>query len=134
MRSASTVRRRVTRLRHASALAAGLILAFPSTPFAHEIPASVMIRAFVKPEGHVLRLAVRVPLEAMRDVEFPLRGPGYLDLAHMDSLLREAAKIWIADYVQLYEGDVKLADARIVATQVSLPSDRSFGAYDDAVA
>jgi HupE / UreJ protein len=93
-----------------------------------------MIRAFVKPEGHVLRLAVRVPLEAMRDVEFPLRGPGYLDLAHMDSLLRDAAKVWIADYVQLYEGDVKLADARIVATQVSLPSDRSFGAYDDAVA
>jgi len=134
MRSASTVRQRVTRLRHASALAAVAILAFPSAPFAHEIPASVMIRAFVKPEGHVLKLVVRVPLEAMRDVEFPLRGPGYLELAHVDTLLREAAKLWISDYVQLYEGDIKLADARIVATQVSLPSDRSFGAYDDAVA
>ncbi|HVT40962.1 MAG TPA: HupE/UreJ family protein [Gemmatimonadaceae bacterium] len=134
MRSASTVRPRVVRLRHASALAAGLILAFPSTPLAHEIPASVMIRAFVKPEGHVLRLLARVPLEAMRDVEFPLRGPGYLELAHMDTLLREAAKLWIADCVQLYEGTVKLADARIVATQVSLPSDRSFGGYDDAIA
>jgi hypothetical protein len=134
MRSASTVHKRTARLRHVSALTAGLILAFPSTPFAHEIPASVMIRAFVKPEGNVLRLVVRVPLEAMRDVEFPMRGPGYLELAHMDALVREAAKLWIADYVQLYEGDVKLADARIVATQVSLPSDRSFGAYDDAVA
>jgi hypothetical protein len=117
-----------------SAIAAALILGFPSTPYAHEIPASVMIRAFVKPEGHRLRLVVRVPLEAMRDMQFPLRGPGYLELAQMDTLLRDAAKLWIADYVQLYEGDVRLENPHIVATRVSLPSDRSFGAYDDAVA
>ena len=120
--------------RNASAIAVGLLLAFPSTPFAHEIPASVTVRAFVKPEGHRLRLMVRVPLEAMRDVSFPLRGPGYLVLAHMDTVLRDAAKVWIADNVQLYEGDTRLLDARIVAARVSLPSDRSFGSYESAVA
>ena len=35
----------------------------------------------MKPEGQRLRVLVRVPLSAMRDVEFPLRGPGFLDLA-----------------------------------------------------
>jgi HupE/UreJ protein len=134
MSSASTAVRRGIRVRNACALAAALVLAFPSTPFAHEIPASVMIRAFVKPDGHRLWLAVRVPLEAIRDVQFPLRGPGYLELGKLDPLLHDAAKIWIANNVQLYEGDTRLVDARIVATRVSLPSDRSFGAFDQAVA
>ena len=37
-------------------------------PMAHEIPPSVVVRAFVKAEGQRLRVLVRVPLEAMRDV------------------------------------------------------------------
>ena len=134
MSSASNYSPRLARLGRSAALAAALLLGFPSTPFAHEIPASVMIRAFVKPEGKRLRLVVRVPLEAMRDVQFPLRGPGYLELDKLDALLHDAATIWIADNVQMYENDVKLENATIVSTRVSLPSDRSFGAYDEAVA
>jgi hypothetical protein len=116
------------------ALASALILAFPSTPEAHEIPARVTILAFVKPEGQRLRLVVRVPLEAMRDMTFPLHGSGYLDIARVDSLLPDAAKVWIADFVQLYENDTRLADARIIVAHVALPSDRSFGDYERAVA
>ena len=134
MSSASNYSPRLLRLWRSAALAAALLLGFPSRPFAHEIPASVMIRAFVKPEGKRLRLVVRVPLEAMRDVQFPLRGPGYLELDKLDALLHDAATIWIADNVQMYENDVKLENATIVSTRVSLPSDRSFGAYDEAVA
>jgi hypothetical protein len=115
-------------------LAAGMILAFPSAPEAHEIPARVTILAFVKPEGQRLRLVVRVPLEAMRDMVFPLHGPGYLDIARADSLLPDAARVWIAGFVQLYENDTRLADARIIAAHVALPSDRSFGDYERAVA
>src|SRR5437868_14880279 len=48
---------------------------------AHDIPNDVTVQAFLKPEGQRLRLMVRAPMKAMRDVEFPQKGPGYLDLA-----------------------------------------------------
>ena len=52
-------------------------------------------RRFVKPAGNRLQLLVRVPMSAMREVDFPLRGPGYLDLGRADDALRNAAKLWI---------------------------------------
>lgn len=115
-------------------LAVVLVLTTPAIPAAHEIPSDVTVRAFVKPEGDRLRLLVRVPLEAMQDFNFPQRGRGYLDLARADRLLRDAAIVWIADSIELFEGGVPLGEGRIVAIRVSLPSDRSFGTYDDAVA
>ena len=115
-------------------LSAGLLLASPAVPFAHEIPARVTVLAFVKPDGHKLRLLVRVPLEAMRDMQFPLHGAGYLDIAATDSLLPDAARTWIANAVDVYEEDAKLGDAAIVAAHVALPSDRSFETFEGAVA
>ena len=117
-------------------LAATLLLAFPTSASTHEVPASVTVLAFVKPEGERLRLAVRVPLESIRDIDFPLRGasPGYLDIAAADTVLRDAAKIWIADFVSLRENGRTLGAPRIVATRVSLPSDRSFSEYETALA
>jgi hypothetical protein len=100
----------------------------------HEIPANVTVLAFVHPDGNRLRLLVRVPLEAIRDIEFPLSGPGYLDLEQVRPLLREAARLWIADYVRLFENDAALDTARITATRISLPSDRSFSRWEDALA
>ncbi len=101
---------------------------------AHEVPSDVTVRAFVVPEGGRLLLLVRVPLEAMRDFDFPTRGPEYLDIEAAGPTLRDAARLWIAGYVVLYEEDTRLADPRIVAARVSLPSDRSFAAFDEAVA
>ncbi len=115
-------------------LAAALTLALPARPFAHEIPAHVTVRAFVKPEGQTLRLLMRVPLEAMRDVEFPVHGPGYLDLERVAPLLGDAARLWVADYIVLTEGDDVLDDVSIVAARVSSPSDRSFASWDQALA
>ncbi len=115
------------------ALAGALLVAVPGVPSAHEIPSRVTILAFVKPEGRLLRLIVRVPLEAMRDMQFPLHGAGYLDIAAVDSLLPDAARIWIANSVDVYEGSAKLGNAAIVAAHVSLPSDRSFESYDSAL-
>jgi len=117
------------------AFAAALVVSAPaSTTFAHDIPSSVTVLAFVKPEAHLLHVVIRVPLEAMRDVNFPLRGPGYLDLERASPLLQDAAKVWIADELKLYENDTRLGAARIVATHISLPSDRSFAAYPTAIA
>lgn len=101
---------------------------------AHDIPNDVIVRAFVKPEGERLRLLVRAPLGACRDVDFPKRGPGYLDLERADASLRDAATLWIANAVQLYEGDRRLPNPRVVETRVSLESDQSFASYEEALA
>jgi hypothetical protein len=100
---------------------------------AHEIPADVRVLAFVKPEGSRLRLVARVPLIAMRDVDFPRRGAGFIDLARAEPALRDAAALWITDNIVLYEDGARLASPNIVEARVSLPSDRSFGSYDDAL-
>jgi hypothetical protein len=113
---------------------ATLLLATPSRFSGHEIPRDVTVRAFVKPEGQRLSLLIRAPLNAMRDFEFAVRGPGYLDIPAAQPMLRDAAKLWIADYIQFYEGDDALGDPQIVAVRISLPSDPSFGSYDDALA
>jgi len=110
-----------------------LIFALQFGASAHDIPNDVTIQVFVKPEGERLRLLVRAPLRACRDVDFPKRGPGYLDLARADSSLRDAAKLWISDAIQLYEGDRWLTDPRVVETRVSLESDRSFASYEEAI-
>jgi HupE / UreJ protein len=111
-----------------------LALAPVMPAIAHDIPADVVVQVFVKAEGHRLRVLVRAPLAAMRDVEFPLRGPGYLDLSRADASLRDAAVMWIANDLALYEDDGRLPTPAIAAARVSLPSDRAFGTYDEAIA
>ena len=101
---------------------------------AHEIPNDVTVQAFLKPEGRSLRFLVRVPLKAMRDMTFPTTGPGYLDVERADPQLEDAAILWIADYVRIYEGDALLRPPRVESARVSLPSDRSFVSYDEALA
>jgi hypothetical protein len=101
---------------------------------AHEIPAQVTIRVFVRPAGSRLVLLVRVPLEAMRDIAFPLRGTGFLDLAAAGPYLEEAARQWIGGYVRLYEEGDRVGEGRLVGVRVSLPTDRSFASFDQALA
>ena len=72
------------------------LLFLPCFARAHDIPNDVTVQMFVKPEGRHLHLLVRVPLKAMRDISFPQRGPGYLDLERAGALLPGAAKMWIA--------------------------------------
>lgn len=114
--------------------AIGALLAVPTTLAAHEIPPAVSVIAFVKPDGHRLRVVLRVPLEAMRDVDFPLRGPGYLDLERTTPLLPQAARVWLAGGMTLFENDAALSNAHVAATRISLPSDRSFTSYELAIA
>jgi len=104
----------------------------------HEIPGDVTIQAWLKPEGHTLRLLVRVPLVAMRDMNYPTRGDktlGILDLTRAESLLRDAATLWVGEAIDVYEGDTRLPLPRLVEVRPSLPSDRSFtSSYDEALA
>jgi HupE/UreJ protein len=118
---------------HRLLLVASLLL-LPCRVPAHDIPNDVTVQIFAKPQGQRLHLLVRVPLKAMRDVNFPERGPGYLDLARAGALLPEAATLWIADFIQVFEDDIRLSKPQIVATRISLPSDRSFISYEEALA
>jgi hypothetical protein len=101
---------------------------------AHEVPVDVVVHAWLKPESDRLTLIVRVPLEAMRDIRFPQRGPGFLDIPAADGTLRDAAQIWIANDIDLYENDMRLAEKRVTAVRVALPSDRSFQSFEQAYA
>ncbi|HXT16408.1 MAG TPA: HupE/UreJ family protein [Gemmatimonadaceae bacterium] len=118
----------------ALALAIALTLLLPGTQYAHDIPSRVTVLAFIKPQAQRLRMVVRVPLASMRDVNFPETGPGYLDIARAQPLLHDAAALWLANDVELYENDAPLPVPTVVATRISLPSDRSFTTYDAALA
>ena len=101
---------------------------------AHDIPNDVKVQAFVKPEGQRLHLLVRVPLGAMREADVPVQGPGYLDLARAAPALRTAAELWLADNIDVFEGDTKLPRGKVVETRVAIASDRSFASYGEALA
>jgi hypothetical protein len=111
-----------------------LWLISPVLSFAHDIPADITIQAFIKPEGQTLHYLVRVPMKAMRDIEFPKRGPGFLDMARADEYLHDAAEQWISNFTEIDENDAPLPKPRIVEARASLESDRSFASYDQALA
>jgi uncharacterized membrane-anchored protein YitT (DUF2179 family) len=115
-------------------LLAALFLVLPLPAFAHDIPIDVTVQMFVKPAGKQLHVLVRVPLRAMRDFEFPERGPGYLDLTKVDPFLHDAATLWLSNSIEVYEGSSQLLSPQVVATRISLESDRSFDSYEDAFA
>jgi len=110
-----------------------LMLVWSARPAAHDIPVDVLVNMYVKPEGAHLRVLIRVPLGAMRDMNLPLHGAGFLDLPAPDVPLREAARLWLAQPLEIYEGDRRLPMPDVVDFRISLPSDKSFGTYDDAL-
>ena len=122
-------------IRRALALVLMLLAAVATLPaVAHDIPADVRMQAFVKPEGQHLFVLLRVPLGAMNEVDMPLRGPGYLDLARADAALRVAAELWFADNLSLFEDDRRLPRPTLAMARVSLASDRSFASWEEAMA
>jgi hypothetical protein len=122
----------------AAALVALMALVYGATLAAHDIPADVTVQMFVQPDGKALRVAVRVPLQAMRDMDYPkprdATNADLLDLARADATLRDAATLWISDYLDLYENDAPLPRPRVVSVRAALQSDKSFASYGEALA
>ena len=110
-----------------SLLAGLLLLVRPAR--AHEIPQRVAIRGFVQQDSLTLRLLLRVPLEAMRDMDFPLRDDGSLDLVRVRALLPEAAQVWLVNAIRITADGRTLAVPRITGTRVAMPNDRAFETY-----
>ena len=115
-----------------------LVMALALAPLhfavAHDIPKDATVQAFVKPAGQRLHLLVRAPLKSIRDVDFPEQERGYLDLVKLAPLLPDAATIWISGLLEIYEEEARLPAPRVVATQISLESDKSFASYEEALA
>jgi hypothetical protein len=101
---------------------------------AHEIPRDVTVHAFVKPEGDRLRVLLRLPLGAMRDIQWPQREDGSLDVQRAHALLGDAVAQWLLPGLEIREGGQRLQPAAISAVRISLPWDRSFESYDAAAA
>jgi hypothetical protein len=102
-------------------------------PRAHDIPASAVVQAFLRPSGERLQVILRVPLVAMRDFTFPSDGV-FLDLNKVEPMLGDATRTWVIPAITIFEDDRPLPAPSLVATQVVLPSDRAFASFDEAIA
>lgn len=110
-----------------------LAISLGASTVAHEIPRHVTVHTFVKPEGNRLRVLVRAPLGAMRDIQFPELAGGFLDIQGAEPLLHAAVSQWILPGLQVFEDGRAVPPATIAAARISLPSDRSFVSYAGAL-
>ena len=110
-----------------------VLLLLPTWANAHDIPSRVTVYAFVKPEGKELTAILRVPMEALGEIAFPLRGPGYLQFSESAFALQDAAQVYITESIHFFENGVQLDEKELKASRVSLPSNRSFTDYDLAL-
>lgn len=101
---------------------------------AHDIAGKATVLLFVKPQNDELVVLVRVPLEAMSEVQFPVRGPGYLDFAKADTAIADAAQMYLTQSLQFFEGGNAIPNGTLIKTRVTLPSDKSFVDFATAYA
>ena len=109
------------------------MLWIPNLVLAHDIPSRVTVYAFVKPEGNELTALLRVPMEAFGEVSFPLRGPGFLQFSEAQFELNDAARIYITESMHFFENGVELTEKELQLARVSLPSNRSFTTFEEAM-
>jgi hypothetical protein len=98
---------------------------------AHDLPLDRMMNGFVKIEPGQADFVVRVPLDLLRGVPFPLAGDHYKIEA--SSAAVETALKALPSVLQLWEDNVRLVPSSATG-QLAPLSDRSFEDYDRAVA
>ena len=105
------------------------VLAAPRWAVANgaDLPPEIVLQGFARPEEGRLRLLVRVPLVLLSSFGLPKRGPGYLDLAHIDDKLKQVAAA-SARQIELRDDGVPLVPVARKA-RISVLSDRSFMSY-----
>jgi hypothetical protein len=112
--------------------ALALALTFAAVPVsAHDLPANTIMNAFVKIEPKQAHLVVRIPLDLLRGLSFPLKGDQY-DLAASGPATQQGLAILAEGFILLENG------ARLTPSEssgrLSPPSDHSFQDYETAVA
>lgn len=76
---------------------------------AHDIPRDVVVHAFVAAEGEQLRVTLRMPASALRDIQFPRLDDGSIDAARAEPELREGIERWVIPALELRENGLPLA-------------------------
>ena len=98
---------------------------------AHEFKLESLMDAFVKVDDQELHLVIRLPLHITRTVRFPVKG-AEIDLANAGPATQRVAEA-VGHDVMIWE-DTRLLVPKSALGRLSLPSDRSFDSYQDAVA
>ncbi len=104
---------------------------------AHEFPLNTVMNAFVKLEPQEAHLVIRVPLHVLTseagglNVNFPVTGRE-IDLKGAGPATQQVLR-GLGQGITIWEDGVRLVPATAIG-RVSLPTDRSFGSYDQAVA
>jgi hypothetical protein len=117
-------------------LCTGAVACFCLAPgvLAHDIPSSATVLMYVKPADGRLTVLVRAPLQTIAEIQFPVRGPGYLDLDGLDIALDEAVRVYFRDSLRLFVDGADLGAPSTTIARVALPSDTSFVSYETALA
>ncbi|MCU0648390.1 MAG: hypothetical protein MUF00_10375, partial [Gemmatimonadaceae bacterium] len=118
-------------LRRCARVALAIGLAAPHAQ-AHEIPKRVTAVVHARAEGAQLKVLVRVPLAAMRDIDVPLRGDGTIDLSRAMAAARDGAQLWVVPALALRAGPEALTTPMLEAVRIVAPSDASFRTIDAA--
>ena len=113
-------------------VAAAALLLGPGGLLAHEIPGRADVELWAAEEGGGIQVAARVPLGALQDLELPLAADGTFDVAEADAALRDAATLWVTDFLPARAGGERLPEPLVIGVRASLPSDRSFASFDGA--
>ena len=100
---------------------------------AHEIPNDVKVQSFLKQEEQGITLFIRVPLSSMKEVEFPLVNNLYLDIPNIKPSLQQAAELWFVDNLKMTQDQQALTQVSVKSTRISLPSNRAFISYEQAL-
>src|SRR5262245_36077455 len=125
------------RARTRSCIAAGASLMFLAA-MVHAanrpIPEVVNVKVFVRLESGSLDLLVRVPLAAVKDIQFPTRGEaGYLDLQALASMLPGGADHWIAGGFEGFDHGEPVSRPELDQPRIATNADQSFDSYQSAI-
>ena len=96
---------------------------------AHDLPLDRLMNGFVNIGPHQADFVIRVPLDLLLGVPFPLAGDHY-DIAASGPAVGTALKV-LASTLQLWEGNIRL-EPSAAAGRLAPVSDRSFEDYDQA--
>jgi hypothetical protein len=103
----------------------------PTIASAHDFPLDRVMNAFIKIEPRQADLVIRIPLDLLNGVPFPLTTD-YYDVAASGPAVQVALKA-LAASIELWEGDIRLLPTKVTGKLVPL-ADRSFEDYGRAVA